>query len=405
MSKIKVLSALVLSTMVLGCGPDFKSDDGPLIEGGPEVIAQLAAEGAFFSKDNGNMLTAMPTAEETAARIKADGWDPRDTYADYAFTGVPGDVDHLPAEFEPAQALLIGWPSGFNGLEPFFAEIVAGAEGEVDDIYIFVDSEYSASRLSFALEDAGVDTDDIHYLLLELDSIWMRDYGPLLVETDDGGDRVIDFRYSYGRWSDDVAPTVLANYWQVPVSRPPLEAEGGNIQSDGAGRCITTEMMLNENYGNGTTAQDLKDIFRDYLGCDETVILPTMDGEGTGHVDMYATITGPKKVIVGDYAESDDPVNASILDSAAAQLKSAGFTVRRVPMPTNIDGNFRSYTNSLAVGDKVLVPVYPSDTRYESQAMSVFQAAYPGRTLVPIDSDDIIAMAGAIHCVTMTLGK
>jgi len=73
-------------------------------------------------------------------------------------------------------------------------------------------------------------------------------------------------------------------------------------------------------------------------------------------------------------------------------------------MPGNWDGAYRSYTNSLAVGDRVLVPVYSDDTRYQSAALSVFKQAYPGRTSVPIDSTGVIQWAGAIHCVTMTIG-
>ena len=43
-------------------------------------------------------------------------------------------------------------------------------------------------------------------------------------------------------------------------------------------------------------------------------------GEGTGHVDMYVTITGAKKAIVGEYALSDDPVNAAIVSSIQSYI-------------------------------------------------------------------------------------
>jgi agmatine deiminase len=163
-------------------------------------------------------------------------------------------------------------------------------------------------------------------------------------------------------------------------------------------------MMLYENKSRGYTSQDIKSIFKKYLGCQTTVILPSLAGEGTGHVDMLATITGPGEVIVGQYPTNEDPTNAKRLDSAASMLKSAGFKVRRVTQPTNWDNNFRSYTNSLAVGNRVLLPVYSDDSRFDSQAISVFKQAYPGRTIIPIDSTKIITWSGAIHCVTMTLG-
>jgi agmatine/peptidylarginine deiminase len=247
--------------------------------------------------------------------------------------------------------------------------------------------------------------DSVQFAAAPLDSIWMRDYGPLFVNTTHGGQRIIDPRYYYGRFSDDVMPTRMAYWWDMDVSRPPIDMEGGNFQSDGAGRCITTEMVLWQNNERHYDEQDIKQLFQSYYGCSTTVILPTIYGEGTGHVDMYATITGPGQVIVGDYSWEDDSTNAARLDSAATELESAGFSVRRIPMPSNADGAYRSYTNSLAIGNKVLVPIYYDDRRYEGPAISAFEQAYPNKTIVPIDATNIIQWSGAIHCVTMTVNK
>jgi agmatine/peptidylarginine deiminase len=395
-------SAFVSVIVAAACGVD---DDlqSRLAEGSDEVLAELLPADLFAPvSKNKEMLPAHRTAAEATAQLKADGWDPRDNHASYAYTSAPTDVSYLPAESDPAQALLIGWPSGVSGLSSYFAKLIKAAVPYVTTV-VYVDSNYSYSQLSSALYQAGVDPDEISFVQMDLDTIWMRDYGPLLVRTTSGGYRVIDLRYYYGRWYDDVLPTQLAKAWNINVSRPPIEAEGGNIQSDGAGRCITTDQILYQNYSY--TSSDVKTIFKKYLGCQTTVILPSLYGEGTGHVDMFATITGPKEVIVGKYSTSDDPTNAKVLDKAASMLKSAGFTVQRVPMPANWDGNFRSYTNSLAVGKVVMVPVYSDDRRYESQALSVFKNAYPYHKIVPIESSKIITWSGAIHCVTMTLGK
>ena len=51
------------------------------------------------------------------------------------------------------------------------------------------------------------------------------------------------------------------------------------------------------------------------------------------------------------------------------------------------------------------MPVYAADTRFEAATLDVFAEAYPGRDIVPIPSDGIIQMAGAVHCVTMTFGR
>jgi len=398
---IGIMCASALAWAACGANDELEAK---LVDGTPEALAEVLPKDLFKPSAASQMLPAAVTANETLARIKADGWDPRDDYPIFAFTGAPGDVEVLPAESEPAKALLVGWPGGASSLTSFFAQVIASAASEVSTVVVYVPSQSVMNGLASALQSAGATMSKIKWLKLTLDTIWMRDYGPLMVRaSNSSGYRVVDLRYYYGRWNDDAAPTRLANAWQIPVSRPPIELEGGNFQSDGDGTCIATTQVLKQN--TGTTSSKVKSIFSQYLGCQDTVILPALDGEGTGHVDMYVTITGPKTAIVGQHSSLDDSTNAKITDQGAALLKAAGFTVYRVPMPTNYDGAYRSYTNSLAVGKRVLVPVYSDDKRDESQALSVFKKAYPGYTIVPIDSTKIIQWAGAIHCVTMTLGN
>lgn len=47
----------------------------------------------------------------------------------------------------------------------------------------------------------------------------------------------------------------------------------------------------------------------------------------------------------------------------------------------------------------VIVPVYnlPED----DQAIAIYQAQLPGKTITPIDATDIIRSGGAWHCVAM----
>jgi phosphatidylserine/phosphatidylglycerophosphate/cardiolipin synthase-like enzyme len=163
------------------------------------------------------------------------------------------------------------------------------------------------------------------------------------------------------------------------VTRPPIEMEGGNFLSDGAGRCVTTDANTWRNAAFGYTEADIKDLFRAYYGCQQTTIVPAMENEGTGHVDMSVHITAPGEVIVGKYSANDDYTNAQRLDVTAARLEASGFLVRRVGMPRNGGQTvFRSYTNALAVNGKVLVPVYAADTRFEGGDPGRIRRGIPG---------------------------
>jgi agmatine deiminase len=118
---------------------------------------------------------------------------------------------------------------------------------------------------------------------------------------------------------------------------------------------------------------------------------------------MYVTITGPGSALVAEGTEATGPEDTIELDWAAMLLIEAGFNVRRVPMPDSWDDVFRSYTNAVAINNVVLVPVYPDAPNHEEEALAAFRAAYPGRSIVPIDASEVIQLDGAIHCATQTL--
>jgi agmatine deiminase len=342
---------------------------------------------------------------------KADGFDPRDDDpATYGFTDVPGDVDVLPGEFEPAERMLVGWA----GQDSWEQKLVAAAAP-----HIAVDVVTSSDRVDEvrqSLLDAGMSaeqlariefiTDATLGITTPLDSVWMRDFGPLAVRTTDGGQRIIDFRYYWGRFQDDALPTRLAQLWSVPVSRPRMELEGGNIQSNGRGTCVTTTRAVEQNEAAFTADEAyVKDTLRDYLGCRTTLIVPRLVGEGTGHVDMFVHLVDVDTALVGEYDAADDPTNADITDRAAETLADAGFDVTRIPMPSNADGVYRSYTNALAVNDAVMVPVYADAQTHEEAALDVYRLVYPDREIIPLRADDIIYSGGAIHCTTMSISR
>ena len=354
----------------------FREPDSPMEEG-------LTADGT-------------PAADEPGfARHKAE-----DARTSRPRRRVVSRVSHLPGEFTRPLMVLMAWPRHDRLLLPYFTEILSVVAGEAPSTEVFVPSARVAAGLRHALKHAGVDDRSVRFTTLALDSVWIRDFGPLVVRTTKGGYQAVDLLYDGRRW-DDGLPTRLASAWGIPARKVPLVLEGGNLQSDGAGRCLTTEAVLED---NGYSPAKVKRLLREHLGCRQTIILERLEDEPTEHVDMFATVTGPGQVLVGSYAHEEDRVNARRLDITARQLAAAGFQVRRVPMPHHRDGVFRTYTNSLAVGNKVLVPVYADDRRHEARALQVFQQAYPGRVIVPVDSSEIIHRDGALHCVIMTVG-
>ena len=218
----------------------------------------------------------------------------------------------------------------------------------------------------------------------------------MVVQGDSGTPYVIDARYYYGRWNDDYIPTALARSWGTRVTRPALAFEGGNLLSDGQGKCVTTDRVVRNNAADfGYSTQDVATILRDYYGCSTTVRAAA--GEGAKAIDITRARHGPSAAL-GTYDPSLDSTNAAVLDEAA-RLRAAGFAVTRLPMPSN-DG--------WACSDRIPTPsrsTAPCSCPCTPRTLARTSAApvpkaYPGRSIVPLDST-LIAMGGAIHCVTM----
>ncbi len=104
---------------------------------------------------------------------------------------------------------------------------------------------------------------------------------------------------------------------------------------------------------------------------------------------------------------SVDPVNAAVLDRNAALLAKVRtakgkLRVVRVPMPSNEDDLWRTYTNGLFVNGLLLLPHYPgADPVAQRKAVETFRSLLPGWDVVEVDAGKLIEREGAFRCITM----
>lgn len=292
------------------------------------------------------------------------------------------------------------WDDG-DDLQPLFAQLVAEASWSAK-VVVVLDRQGIADEVHEAVAEAGGDLDRVSLLASDRDSLWLRDYGPVVVH-DGPARRVYDFKY-FGASVDDVqARSIARRRWSRTATELDIQLEGGNLLSNGNGVCLTTEIILTDNPSRSEGW--IRSLLARELGCRELLILPRIEGEGTGHVDMYVTLAGRTTALVGRYARSVDVENARRLDRAARMLAAAGFSVTRLPMPDHRDGVFRTYANAVLVNDLVLVPVYDDDASGEREALDAFKKAFPDRRIIALESSNLIDLAGAIHCVTMSVAR
>jgi len=322
----------------------------------------------------------------------------------------PGTTLRVPGEFEPQTALLLGCHKMVWDDPQLFGDLVAAARSHAEVVALVCNvHEYRlAQRL---LSDRKIPTERVHFAELPHDTMWTRDYGPVIAQRHDGQPVVLNADYSlHARPADDALPKRLAESFKIRTSEVPLKIDGGNLLSNGRGLCIATHDLLYANLDAGQDEKQVRELLRTHYGAVQMVFLEPLAGEPTGHVDMFATFTSPDTVVVGAYDPADDPANAAILDRNAArlaqvQLGRQKLRVVRIPMPPNGDKIWRSYTNVVYLNHALLLPSYPSLNRAgEAEALAVYRQLLPGWKLVPIQADNVNRLGGALHCVTMNLG-
>ncbi len=314
----------------------------------------------------------------------------------------------LPGEFEHQSALVLGCKELVDQMPELLGDIVAETHRRAALILLVNDAaEYRSARE--ILEKRGVPLANVRFIEVQHDTMWCRDYGPFLVQADNKEIAIIDASYAQDvRPQDDAVPVELGRRLRVPTISTSLRLEGGNLLSNGRGLCITTTRLLEANYD--VDEQLIHDTCQRLYGGDQMVFLEPLEGEPTGHVDMFATFPSPYTVVVGSCDPDIDPLNAEILDRNAERLSwietdRGRLRVVRVPMPPHDDEIWRTYTNVVYVNGVLLVPIYPLvDFPGQQQALAVFSQLLPGWRVVGIDAHQVVECGGAMHCTTMNLG-
>jgi agmatine/peptidylarginine deiminase len=330
----------------------------------------------------------------------------------YALTVPPQSRNfRMMTEWEQMTGVLLAVPGNMGqSVNNSIADMVVNGAAYVD-FYIVVPDSSTASWFSGVLRNRGMSdsliSQKVHFINATLDSIWMIDFGPFPVISEDDRVAFVDFRYYSERVNDDAIPTKLGTYFGTTTYRAGLNFEGGNLQMDEVGTCYTSQGVYQEN--PSMTASQIERVFTTYLGCKKLIVMEPLE-DGTAHIDMFMKVVGKNKVILGQATTSTATSrtvqtlehDAEILSGATA-ADGTPITVYRIPMPYQRDGVWRTYTNSTMANGVNLWPVYSVSSSLQQQAANVWQSALPSWTHIPIMSDEIITWGGAMHCISRTI--
>ncbi len=323
----------------------------------------------------------------------------------------------MPAEWEWHDATWLAWPKDPLTFPP---EII----GRVEQAYVQICRELaSGEKVNLLVDDQNTEGhvrelvgDDPNILLHKIRTadVWMRDYGPIFVKN--GG--LAATKWLFNAWGnkyeellpDNEAGMEVARSTHAKVFEPGIVMEGGSLDVDGRGNCLTTEQcLLNSNRNPHLGKASIEKYLEGYLGATNVIWLKRgIVGDDTdGHVDDLARFVG-EGAIVCMVAEDLEDENHDALHENLLALRGAtdangdGFRLVPIPMPRKKVGGAErlpaSYANFYIGNSVVLVPTF--DDPNDGVALSTLSELFPTRKVVGIDCEALVYGFGGIHCVT-----
>ncbi|MEL6106682.1 MAG: agmatine deiminase family protein [Planctomycetota bacterium] len=324
----------------------------------------------------------------------------------------------MPGEFEPQRAIMLSITDWMPHHFDILAEIAGKTSGHVDLLIFYEDREQLRAVVGH-LADAKVSADHVTFSPMELDTIWLRDFGPRIADSPKGA-VALDFFYEGSRPQDDHFPRRWAQESRIRLRTVRWTVQGGNLLFNGQGLGVTSERLFRDNAiqfpaqfrprnPREEARRMVSEEFKRACNLDQLVVLEPLRDEITQHVDMFLTFVAPDHAIVGWLHPARDPVNANILNRNAQRLSgvrvgSKPIRVTRVEFPTPQSRQWSSYTNVILANDLVLLPTFGSDPpALVAAARRVYQQALPGAVVKTVNLDSMKALQGSLHCLSMPL--
>jgi agmatine deiminase len=331
-----------------------------------------------------------------------------------------------PAEWHPHSACWLAYPykrsewgASLEACQREFVElcraiasldpITGETQGEL--LELLVPDRSDIEKLQQQMESIPV-----RFHLLPYDDIWLRDSGPIFVRTPAG--QVAAVRFQFNAWGnkfamphDAVLAAAISKSTGLPVFEYPLVLEGGSIDADGEGTCLTTrQCLLNPNRNPTVTQPEIERILSEALGYQKFLWLEEglLNDHTDGHIDTIARFIAPGVVLCMHPAHPNDP-NQDVLERIRASLESMtdakGRTLKVVTIPSpgrvlDEEGEIlaASYVNFYIGNRTVVVPTY--GVPYDQEAIQAIAPYFPDRRTVGCSAKAIVSGGGAFHCIT-----
>ncbi len=335
----------------------------------------------------------------------------------------------MPAEWAPHEATWLTWPHNretwptqLRPVQDVWLEMIRALSSH-ERVNLLINDERSQRDITSRLQNSGTTMGNVAFFDIPTVDVWMRDYGPTFVTRKHEENPLAFNDWIFNGWGgkyklyeqdDNVAREIAARI-KVPVFAHKVALEGGSIDVNGRGACLTTEeCLLNRNRNPHMSRAQIEQFLKDSLGVTHIVWLGKgIVGDDTdGHVDDIARFVNATTVVCAVEENSRDE-NYGALQENYERLQGATdqdgrkLSIVSLPCPRPVYSEGlrlpASYANFYIANGIVLVPVFEDD--HDSKAMGILKKLFPDREVIGLPCTTVVAGLGALHCVTQQQPK
>ncbi len=322
----------------------------------------------------------------------------------------------LAAEFEIPHALLLSVSDWHSQHRQILQEIALKTRGHCPLVVLCADSIAIRQATQWLME-IDETLPGVYFCTMPTDTVWMRDFGPLFLQTKTAS-QVLDFFYLGVRPIDDRLPTDWAKLTQLETVPVSWTLQGGNLMANGQGLALTTNRIFEDNriefvghWPGQDREHDRRQIVVEALteACNlkQLIVLEPLTSEETQHVDMFTSFLAPEVLLVASLDAARDPVNATILERNVQRLQKVRVNdkplkIHRVPIPARNGNAWSAYTNAILAKDLVLMPVIDTDPPLMVEnAKAIYRQLLPQHEIETVNMSSMRNLQGELHCLSL----
>ena len=304
------------------------------------------------------------------------------------------------------------WGRQLRGVQQDIA-LIAGTIARFEPVLMCAADESAAAEARTACGSSVTVTSAI-----PVDDLWMRDTGPVFRRQGVGALDAIGLNFNgWGQKQthdrDARVARGIAAREALPFTTADFVGEGGAIETDGDGTVLATESSLvNRNRNRGMSREQVEAAVLNAYGAQKMLWVPGIRHRDItdDHIDVTSRFIRPGVVMVQlppadrrDVWARDARAQFDLL-SRATDARGRRLEVLRMDGPDSVRSRSSrfvdSYLNFHVVNGAVITAQF-GDPAKDAAAERVLAAAFPGRVVVQLDVDRLMAGGGGIHCSTL----